>query len=215
MSIRTVENLYDHLSDEIAWRRKELTDVKALIETKSFTTSKRDALIRAGVALLYAHWEGFIKAAATAYLEFVSMQRMRYDELSPNFIAISVKGKLNEAAGANKASVHTKVVEFFLNNLSDRCTIPFKTVVNTKANLSSTVLQNILAMLGLDYTFYETKEKLIDEKLLASRNTIAHGSYLLITIEDYIELHEQITEMMNHFRNDIDNSATLNRFKRP
>ena len=215
MSIRTVENLYDHLSDEIAWRRKELTDFRVLIETKSFSPSKRDALIRAGVALLYAHWEGFIKAAATAYLEFVSMQRMRYDELSPNFIAISIKGKLNEAAGANKASIHTKVVEFFLNNLSARCTIPFKTAVNTKANLSSTVLRNILAMLGLDYTFYETKEKLIDEKLLASRNTIAHGSYLLVTIDDYIELHEQITEMMNHFRNDIDNSASLNKYTRP
>lgn len=214
MSIRTVEHLYDHLSGEIAWRRKELTDVRTLIETKSFTRSKRDALIRAGVALLYAHWEGFIKAAATAYLEFISKQGMRYDELSSNIIAISVKGKLNDAAGANKAAVHTKVVDFFLNDLSNKCTIPFKTVVNTKANLSSTVLQNILAMLGLDYAFYETKAKLIDEKLLASRNTIAHGSYLLITLEEYVELHEQITMMMNQFRNDIDNSATLNKFRR-
>jgi hypothetical protein len=214
MNIRTVENLYDRLSDEIAWRRKELSDVKALIETESFTASKRDALIRAGVALLYAHWEGFIKAAATAYLEFVSSQRMSYEELSPNFIAISVKGKLNAAGGANKAAIHTQVVEFFLNDLSEKCTIPFKTAVQTKANLSSTVLQNILAMLGLDYTFYETKEKLIDERLLSSRNTIAHGSYLLVTIKDYVELHEQITAMMNHFRNDIDNSATLNKFKR-
>lgn len=214
MSLRTVENLYDRLSDEMAWRRKELTDVRALIETSSFTTSKRDALIRAGIALMYAHWEGFIKAAATAYLEFVSMQRMRYDEIAPNFIAISVKGKLNEAAGAHKAAIHNKVVEFFLNNMSDRCTIPYKTVVNTKANLSSTVLQNIIAMLGLDYAFYQTKEKLIDEKLLASRNNIAHGEFLQVTLAEYIELHDQITTMMNQFRTDIDNSANLNKFKR-
>lgn len=214
MSIRTLENLYDRLSEEIVWRKKELADLRTLIETESLTPNKRDALIRAGVAMLYAHWEGFIKAAASAYLEYVSMQRLRYEELSANMIAISVKGKLNEAGQANKALIHNEVVEFFLHNLSDRSSIPYRGAVDTKSNLSSSVFYNIVCMLGFDYTFYETKEKLIDEKLLNSRNHIAHGQYLSFDVRDFIELHEQILEMMEVFRSQIDNSATLGMFRR-
>lgn len=214
MSIRTIENLYDSLTEEIIWRKKELSDLRTLIEAKSLGASKRDALLRAGVSLLYAHWEGFIKAASGAYLEYVAMQRLRYDELTPNFIAFSMKNKLNEVGQSNKAKTHNQIVEFFLNNLGDRSSIPYKSGVNTKSNLSSSVLYNIVNMLGLDYSFYETKEKLLDERLLASRNNIAHGRFISVDVQDFIELHEQIIGMMEDFRSQIDNSAVLRRFRR-
>ncbi|ACB53719.1 hypothetical protein cce_4371 [Crocosphaera subtropica ATCC 51142] len=69
-------------------------------------------------------------------------------------------------------------------------------------------------ILGIDFSVYSTKSKLIDEKLLKSRNEIAHGNYLLIDRDGYIELHEIVIEMINTFRNQIENAAINENFKR-
>ncbi|MGB3758923.1 MAG: MAE_28990/MAE_18760 family HEPN-like nuclease [Rivularia sp. (in: cyanobacteria)] len=92
MKLRTAEQLSDKLSDELAWRKKELSEVKSLVETK-FSLSKHDALIRSGICLLYAHWEGFVKLAANSYLEYVRMQKLCYKDLSSNFLAFSNERK--------------------------------------------------------------------------------------------------------------------------
>ena len=77
--IRTVSQLSDKLSEEIAWRKKELIYIKSLIEKNRYK-SVESTLIRSGTALLYAHWEGFIKNAATSYVEFVARQNLKYSE---------------------------------------------------------------------------------------------------------------------------------------
>jgi MAE_28990/MAE_18760-like HEPN len=104
MKIRTLEHLNQRLTDDLIWRKKEISDLKSLIETKSFSTSKQNAVLRSGVTLLYAHCEGYIKTAATSYLEFVARQQLTYGELAINFVAIAMKLKLNEARETNKAT---------------------------------------------------------------------------------------------------------------
>jgi hypothetical protein len=115
--IHTAEQLDDTLSDALAWRKKELATLKSLVRSGRHSRSKLNCLIRSGVAILYAHWEGFIKEAGTAYLEFVSRQRLTYQELAPNFIAFAMKKQLNEATQTNKAVIYNQVVEFFLSGL--------------------------------------------------------------------------------------------------
>ena len=211
MSIRRLEDLSDQLSSELAWRKKELSVIKSLIDTGSFSTSKKTALLRSGVTILYAHWEGFIKQAASIYLEFVSMQRLPYDKLSANFLALAMKNKLNQAKDTNKATIYNEVVDFFMTKLSERSSIQYKNVIQT-SNLSSSVLREIVCMLGLDYSFYESKNILIDEKLLRMRNEIAHGNYLSIDQKEYDELYFKVIEMMDTFRNQIDNCAATKKY---
>jgi hypothetical protein len=214
MTIRSLEDLSDNLSSDLAWRKKELSDLKALIEMRSFSHSKHRALLRSGVTILYAHWEGFVKKAASSYLEFVSMQRLPYKELSSNFIALAMKVRLNEAVETNKATIFTGVAEFFLTELDQRSFIPYKDMIKTGSNLSSANFKEIICVLGLDYSAYETKQVLIDEKLLARRNGIAHGEYLLLDLSDYLELHSQVIGMMELLRNQIDNCAALKHYCR-
>ncbi len=66
MKLNTAEQLSDRLSHDLAWRKKELSEVKSLVETRSFSDSKHKALVRSGICLLYAHWEGFVKLAANS-----------------------------------------------------------------------------------------------------------------------------------------------------
>jgi len=207
MSVRTIEQLNDFLSGELAWRKKELADIRTLIEGGALKESRRNALLRCGVTMLYAHWEGFIKAAACGYLEHVSMQRLLYSELSPIFVAIGIRQLLNNASTSKRSRDHNALVGFFLSRMSERSALPYKKVIDTESNLSSIVLRDIIEKLGLEYSLYETKEKLIDEDLLSSRNTIAHGTYLQTTVSGYIDLLTQVLDMMELFRNQIENSA--------
>lgn len=214
--IYTVENLDDTLSDAIVWRKKELATIKSLVLSGRKTSNNSpNCLIRSGIAMLYAHWEGFVKESSTAYLEFVSRKQLNYEDLASNFIAFAMKNKLNEATQTNKTMVHNEVAEFFLSGLHQRCQISFDDgAVNTESNLSSVVLKNIIYMLGLDYSGFESKEKLIDEKLLKRRNHIAHGKYLTVSETEFLEIYDEVVAMMELLRTQISNSASLEMYKR-
>lgn len=211
MSIRTVEQLSDAMSAEIIWRKRELTALRLLVEG-NLTMDRRSALMRGAVALLYAHWEGFIKAAGRAYLEFVHFQRLTYRQIAPNFVALGVAGRLHKASSTTKIRAHLDVVGFFFESLGERCVLPYRDGISTKSNLSSDVLREIVETLGLEYAEFQTKEKLLDEMLLKQRNTIAHGEYLMTTIEAYMDLYEQVLQMMETFRTQVDNAAALKLF---
>ncbi len=69
--------------------------------------------------------------------------------------------------------------------------------------------------LGLDYSRFATKEKLIDEKLLKNRNSIAHGQYLLVSFAEYIDLHDEVLGIMQDFYNQVENSAFSGGYRKP
>jgi hypothetical protein len=209
MKIRTTEQLIDKVAAEISWRRKELTDLRDVVQSSVVSRTRREAMTRAAVALLYAHWEGFVKAVAEDYLKFVAMQRCKHSELSGNMLAIVLRSKLNAARMSKRIEAHLGVVDFFRSEseMEARCALPYKGAVRTEANLSSTVLLEILRTLGFDITEYEPKYHLIDHKLVERRNHIAHGAALDVSVEDYLELQDEVLSLMNTFRNQIENYA--------
>ncbi|MDY6783278.1 MAG: MAE_28990/MAE_18760 family HEPN-like nuclease [Cyanobacteriota bacterium] len=211
MSVRTAEQLSDRLSNDLAWRKRELAEIKSLIEANNISLQRHNTLLRSGICILYSHWEGFVKLAANAYLEYVRSKKLTYRELSSNFLALAMKEKLNEAKETNKPSAYIPVCDFFLSELNQRCYLP-KDAISTDSNLSSKILKEITYLLGLDFSLYSTKSELIDTKLLDRRNSIAHGNYLLFDREAYLELHAEIVGMLDTFRNQIENAAIQNEF---
>ncbi len=211
MSIYTLEALFDFMANELSWRRHELSHLRNLV-TKDLKAGST-VLTRSAVTMLYAHWEGFVRASAQAYLEFVAMQRLQNSELASNFVALSARRYLNEAVQSKQVVTHIQLVDFFLLHMRDRSQIPYKDVVNTESNLSSRVFKNIVVMLGLDYSMFATKEKIIDEKLLKMRNIVAHGQYFPVAYEDMNFLFNSVFEMMELFRNQIDNHASMGMFR--
>lgn len=213
MKVRTESQLCDVIDQDLIWRKKELTQLKFLLESAAGRGDRESTLLRGAVTLLYAHWEGFVKFAALAYLEYVAAQRLRLDELAPAFLALAARPILSAATGAKRIRSHIEVVTFFRSGLSEKSSIPYKDGITAKANLSSEVLREIVETLGLDFTPFETKANLIDETLLRSRNTVAHGEYLLITPDRYERLSRDVLVMMENFRTQVQNAAALQRFK--
>ena len=116
MKARDLNELLDLLDSEFSWRFKELTTLKGKI--KSSPPLTKPLLIRCATALLYAHWEGFIKNASEAYLYYVSIRRLRHSELSKAFIALSIRLKLLELESNSLPEKHQSIVAFFLDNLN-------------------------------------------------------------------------------------------------
>lgn len=213
MTVRTVEQLSDRLAEDLAWRKKELSELKSIIRSGKTSSTRRRALIRSAVAILYAHWEGFIKNSSQCYLEYVAMQRLNYSQLSSNFVAFAMKSQLNAATSSNKASVFIAVCDLLLSSADTRCRLPYKRVLRTGSNLSSAVLRELVLLLGLDFSFYETKANLIDKSLVKARNTIAHGSFLTIEQGDFLDLLQEVLTMIEIYRNQIENAAVLQEFR--
>jgi hypothetical protein len=167
MSIRTTEQLSDRLSEDLAWRKKELAAIKSLVETKTVPEGRHKALVRSAVCLLYSHWEGFVKLAANSYLEYVRLQKLTYQQLSSNFLALAMKDKLKEAKETNKPSLYIPVCDFFISELNQRCRLP-EEAISTASNLSSEIFKEITEVLGIDFSPYSTGPLTANTKNLLS-----------------------------------------------
>ena len=212
MKIRTENDLQDAIDSELAWRKRELSAVRSNIA--SARKFAKDTAIRAGIALLYAHWEGSIKNVAAYYLEYVATLKLPYRQLKP---AIALKYDLKSFEESNKATVHTNIVRSVIQNQEIKSNIPVEGIIKTNSNLNSEIFVEIMATLGLEHSEYESSFKLIDTVLLQKRNMIAHGEHLeaLDLDEDrYYEIHDKILGLIQMFANQVSNAVSLKLYLR-
>lgn len=211
LKLRTGSQLVAYLDDEIAWRHKEIIELRALA---TVALGKRaNVHVRAGIALLYAHWEGFIKNAANAYVNYLSHRSDKTRDLQDCFVALSVKAKLSSMAQSAKSSVAVPVVGHLLSTLDLPANLP-DAGLSADSNLNADVFQNIAGWLGLDTAKYSSRFPLIDESLLAARNKIAHGEYLTMNASRFAALSDEILDLMKWFKTDIENAVATSAFLR-
>ncbi len=210
--IHTLNDFQTELDDEFAWRLKEIADLKISVRTSQNVAKK--TLIRAGLPLLYAHWEGFVKRGSETYLDFISGQRRTFGELQYCFVARGAKRILNGLVSSDKSNLHISAVDFILSSQKERANFGSNATVGTRSNLNSEVFEDIALSIGLDPKPYESKYNLIDESLLRRRNGIAHGEYLDLGPEEYRTLADEVLELMRMFKTDVENAAALGQFVR-
>lgn len=209
--MRTREELADRLGEERIWRVKEITAVKTLAARPSLAGVERDFYCRAGSALFYAHWEGFVKRAATYYLKFVAMQRLRVDEMADFVTCWYMKQSLTP----DPRSDHLLKLGHTLSGQPEmRPKLSWKGLIRTDSNLSSVVLKRITEQLGLDYNLFATKAAFIDGVMLKHRNAIAHGEKGEVDAQTLEEIGTQVTALITTFRDAIENEAVLEKFRR-
>lgn len=212
--IRTTDELIAKIAEDLIWRRRELTDLKALVQTFQNDQLRSKVLIRSAIALLYAHWEGFVKKSSCYYLEYVASLRLPYGKLAANFVGLTLKSKFKELNASEKISSGNALADFFCTSLDNKSKVPYKGAVDTKSNLSSKVLIDILEALGLDTAPFSTRLNFIDLNLVNPRNHIAHGDSLDMTLSEYLVLHDDVIALIETYRNEVENASVLKRFER-
>ncbi|PZR08095.1 MAG: hypothetical protein DI536_26030 [Archangium gephyra] len=167
--------------------------------------------MRGAIAVLYAHWEGFIKHSSELYLAYLIERRHDYIELRFNFVALGLRSQLLSALQRGGVEALAKQIEFIHSGLRSRARFSFKNVVDTKSNLSVAVFKDIVSAIGLVYRDeFAVAEKPIIERLLELRNGIAHGEWRKVELSEFSEIYVKIDELLAMFAADLENAA-LNR----
>jgi hypothetical protein len=202
MSIRTLDDLESLLDESISWRRIELQALKSALVVaaqRSPTAPLARALSRSSIAMLYAHWEGFVKEACQGYVGYVAIRRLKCKELNDDLLRTVLLGLQRRlTSGDDQAAID--FIDLVRRPDEVRARLPKETMVDTKSNLRYSVLADIFSSIGFSTERFETKGNLIDKSLCEARNSIAHGRPHYPNPLDFPALQNEVIEMMEDVR---------------
>jgi hypothetical protein len=209
----TREALIDVTDADLAWRRLELSTLRA--EIGHSTGKAVDTAARAAVALAYAHWEGYVVVASRSLVEYVVGLRLNYDQLADSYVALCLTGRLKEAEqSTRRIGRHIDVVRM-LRQSEQRAYFPDRdAMIQAEGNLKSEKFRDLVERLGLDETPFELHYRWLDSELLRRRNQIAHGQAGYADETFALDAITTVGTLLDQFRTAVQNAVVLEAFKR-
>ena len=200
----TQEHFSSDIDGDRTWRFREISDLKSLVK---FNEPRRSAsLLRALVAICYAHWEGYVRFSARKYLEYIAVRKLQFSELDRQFLRNYFLPRLSALTNSKTSlSERCKLVDDILSASDQRFSKINKDLISTKSNLNSDVLRDICLVCGIDYRLFEAKAHFIDVFLLKRRNEIAHGEDTFVGVTDIEQLVEETYAIIRAFGNALEN----------
>lgn len=209
MKIRSADELEDFIASEYAWRRKELTNLRGI--ALSARKSASENLLRSLIPILYAHWEGFVKQIAIAKLTYIVSKGLKYKDLNDSFLAYAAFEAFDGQIPVKRFEAISKIAKGDLALNSSIRLNPEK-YIDTKSNLNSEVLKEIALKVDIDYSLFELKENMIDEKFLGLRNKICHGERVTVSESEFEILYIEVIGLVDLFKNQVINSIHTKSF---
>lgn len=212
MSAHTVEDFQASLARDLSWRKQEIT---ALRLSALRSSASRDYLFRAGLVLLCAHWEGFLRNSVECYIEHVFAQGLRVRELTPVFVAVAYFGDVRRAADAGfpgSQETHVRLAERILRGTDEVCSTAGWTA-RTEGNPSSEVLHRLMlsvglnSQLGLDGASWSATRVFIDEQLLRDRHRVAHGDGFRVSRSEFLDRTRRMLGLLDRLSSELLNAA--------
>jgi len=205
MKVRSLEELVAAIDGSLAWRRREVSVMFGLSAGKK--ELEKEALARALLALIYAHWEGFVKDAALAYYRYVKTKNSAVDQLAPAFRAITLRNSLRTSPeGVRRIGAYRAALG--LISPGGGAKLPPDSGADMESNLSYAVFEDVADTLGIDVSLCATKRNLISEKLVANRHRVAHGERVSFDEATLGEIRAGTFWCMEHFRDQVERAAS-------
>jgi len=202
----TEDDLSSILDADLIWRRKELSDMKAAIKTADIHS--RPALLRAIIAMGYAHWEGYVRTCTIRYFEHLTLRKKSFVEFERQIYVNSFLGRLDALhRGRVSLKERCKLINDILDGGSGRFSYLNSDLVDTQSNLSTDVMKDICMICGVDSSHFEQNRSFLDVLLLKRRNAIAHGQQEYIQTNEIDEFVANLLALMAFFRNLLENKV--------
>ena len=208
MKKKTIGDYFDEIDDEYVWRVAELRNFSMVIDKTKFQSGNKEVLLRAGITLIYAHWEGFIKSVCRIYLQYLNQQKCAPSKIIYNLLSYYAQQQTRSFPQTYNTSLFEQIVKT-ISNYNGKETIQFSTNIETKSNLKYNIFDNIMWSLGLDNSEFILQKELIDLKLVDNRNSIAHGKFCRVDVSEYLEVYNKMTDLMRKIKNNIQNAIEL------
>jgi hypothetical protein len=200
----TEQDLSENFDADLNWRRKELSDLKTAVKTAD--PYSKPALLRAVVAMSYAHWEGYVRTCANRYFEHLTLRKKPFTDFERQIYVNSVLGRL-DALHRSRVSLKERcqLVNDILDGENRRFSYVNPDLVDTRSNLNTDVVSDICLICGVESSDFEPNRTFLDLLLLKRRNSIAHGQPEQIQLEDIDDFVAKVLSLMALFRNLLEN----------
>jgi hypothetical protein len=208
----TDTDLSAQITEDRNWRIKEISDLKSAI--KRGDSSLQKVLLRALIAICYAHWEGYIRFSGRKYLEHIALRRFPYQQLDRQFFRNYFLPRL-AALSTSKTSIaeRCELVDEILDSSNRRFSQVNDDLINTKANLNFEVFTDICLVCGVPVKSFADKITFIDVVLLKRRNAIAHGEDTMVALDELDTVAQDTIGLMRMFGDALENLAVLQTYK--
>jgi hypothetical protein len=200
------------ITQDRSWRLREISDLKSAILRAD--DNLRRVLLRALIAICYAHWEGYVRFAARKYLEHVALRRFQYGDLDRQFLRNFFLPRL-AALSVSKTGIAERcaLIDEILNSSDYRFARVNEDLVSTRANLSFDVFSDICIVCCVPTQSFADKATFVDLVLLKRRNAIAHGEDTFVAIDDLDQLTNDTVTMMRAIGDALENHVYLKDYK--
>jgi MAE_28990/MAE_18760-like HEPN len=217
------------LEEEQTWRRDEIRFLRNQIANMRSDTEK-DKYRRSLVVMLYAHYEGFCKAALLQYVRAVNEANLRCGDVVPAIVATSwmnifkeienaeVKSRIFRALLPDDTQLHRFARRrHFVEQITEfhdmAATLP-EEAVDVEDNLSPIVMKKVLFRVGIEHDAFASHDGDI-LFLLNRRNNISHGVERKgIEEKVYERLEQAVFKIMDDLMDMIIDSIRNEIFKR-
>lgn len=142
----------DKINKDLSWRKKEISNLWSFINeiTNDNNEKLKDIQYRAFILLLYSHLEWFIKNGGSIYLRYINKQNKKFSELKYSFFEIHLE---RQHAGWTK-------LRCLMGDYQKRARLYYKKQeIQTKSNINTIVLIDLLYQFWMDFLTLESKFK--------------------------------------------------------
>lgn len=198
------ERFSDDLAGDLAWRKKELSQIQFQVARAGLRN--QSLVCRQAVVMEYAHWEGYFRFGVRRYLEYLKRTRKRWNQLGAGTRALLYRMHLGSVSERDGHSLWRGRVEAIDREIAERVRCSPSEVADSFGNLNTQQIRQIFALLDLEFDgIWLSRELQINESLVRRRNRVAHGDATSVEPMEVRELHELVITGMERFRAKLEN----------
>lgn len=185
----------EELSSDLRWREDELAMMRKQLIVAPLGSLQEKVLLRANLAMIYAHYEGFCKFALELYIDSLEKLRLKRKDLNWPLAAFSLANLQKELmAESDRNKFFARFMTEFDKHLDMAAEYERPRQI---ANLWPDLLAEWLIRLNLSAQ-YVTSERTLLESLVTSRNQIAHGKKLMVSSRSQLDRYAHAAQLAMH-----------------
>lgn len=206
--IKTAEALADFLDERLVARKLEIVYLKNCLDDKAKKHSKETLVLsKALIVISYSHWEGYVKEAVKAYLNYLNSKGLQHRELSTSLFAAYIHTSLFQKA-LNPVDAIDKI-ESLISETHGSVRFNSDYIADTESNLKMDILLKIMKRIGMAAQPWEEYRAYLDSVILKHRNDFAHGDNGYVDIDTAKNIADKVIEMMQRFETELLNIVEL------
>lgn len=173
--IRSPTEAYRILEDDFSQHKRELINLQVEIGSRRRTA----VILRSAVLLAYAHVEGAAKAGLSVLLIRLNSSGLTWGGVSDRLAYFEIDHRIARQVGGStrRPVICADETTTFLRSLADApIRLEVADLIRQIGVVNAPTVRKILAACEFDLSAYEASLGFLDDRLVARRHEIAHGS---------------------------------------